>query len=104
MLAARFHGVDEGLRLEEIPVPEPGPDDVLVKVEACGICLSDVHMIDGGLPRKGLPPVVPGHESSGTIAAVGARVTGWSEGDRATVMGGRNCEQCPRCVEGRPQE
>ena len=78
MLAARFHGVDEPLRLEEVPVPEPGPLEVLVRVEACGICLSDVHLLDGSIPAV-TKPVTPGHEASGTVVRAGELTPGWEE-------------------------
>lgn len=103
MTAARFHGMDRGLVLEEVPVPEPQPNEVLVKVEACGICLSDVHLLDGTLRAPSLP-VTPGHESAGTVAAIGAGVTGWAPGDRVAIMGGRNCFTCPFCQSGRFQD
>lgn len=100
MLAARFHGLDTGLKLEDVPIPEPGPNEVLVKVEACGICLSDVHLLDGTLQAPALP-VVPGHEAAGTIAAIGDNVTGWQLGDRVVLAGGRNCFSCVTCRSGR---
>jgi D-arabinose 1-dehydrogenase-like Zn-dependent alcohol dehydrogenase len=103
MRAARYHGPDEGLRVEDVPVPELGPLDVLVRVEACGICLSDVHLLDGTLPPEHVP-ITPGHEAFGTIAALGTDVDGWAVGDRAAIMGGRNCGLCERCRTGRLEE
>jgi D-arabinose 1-dehydrogenase-like Zn-dependent alcohol dehydrogenase len=100
MLAARFHASDRSLTLEEVPVPEPGPLEVVVKVEACGICLSDVHLIDGSFPAL-IDVVTPGHESAGTVARTGEFVTGWKEGDRVVLMGGRPCMRCDRCTTGR---
>src|SRR5512135_1918250 len=79
------------LTLEDAPVPEPSPDDVLVRVEACGICLSDVHTIEGLLPA-GLPRVIPGHEAAGIIERVGAHVpAAWQPGQRVLMQGGKNC-------------
>lgn len=101
MLAARFSAADKALDLREVPVPRPGPLDVVVRVEACGICLSDVHLIDGSIPPV-TPEVIPGHESFGTVADAGDLVPGWSEGERVTVAGGRNCGRCDRCRTGRP--
>ena len=69
----------EGVVIQDVPVPTPGPGGVVVQVKACGICLSDVHLIDGSLPTD-LPVVTPGHEAAGVIAAVGsavARVSTW---------------------------
>lgn len=103
MLAARFTGVGEPLALEQVPVPEPGPLDVLVKVDACGICLSDVHLIDGSIPPV-RPQVIPGHEASGTIAGVGELVPGWSAGQRVSLSGGKPCGTCARCRIGRMDE
>ena len=68
---------------EDVPMPQPGPGDVLVQVKACGICGSDVHGMDGSSGRR-IPPLIMGHEASGVIAKVGAEVAGWAEGDRVT--------------------
>ena len=76
---------------------------MLVKVDACGICLSDVHLIDGSLPAS-LPVVTPGHEAAGTIAAVGSMVPHWQEGQRVALHGGSTCMTCDRCASGRPEE
>ena len=103
MVAARFTASDRSLELREVPVPEPGPLDVLVRVEACGICLSDVHLIDGSIPPI-VPEVIPGHESFGTVAGAGDLVNGWGEGQRVTLAGGRNCGRCNRCRTGRTNE
>ena len=101
MLAARFRSADRSLTLEDVPVPEPGPLEVLVKIEACGICLSDVHMIDGSFPAP-IEVVTPGHESAGVVAKTGELVQGWKEGDRVVLMAGRPCMHCERCRTGRP--
>jgi L-iditol 2-dehydrogenase len=68
---------------EEVPRPEVAADEVLVKVEACGICGSDVHGLDGSTGRR-QPPLVMGHEAAGTVADVGPSVKGWATGDRVT--------------------
>src|SRR5687767_12223547 len=99
MLAARFHASDRALTLEDVPVPEPGPLEVVVKVEACGICLSDVHLIDGSFPAV-TEIVTPGHESAGVVAKTGELVQGWVPGDRVVLMGGRPCMRCDRCSTG----
>lgn len=103
MRAARFDAEARSLTVEEVPVPEPGPLEVLVKVEACGICLSDVHLIDGSIPPL-VPTVTPGHESSGVIAVLGPGTDPWNVGDRVAIMGGRPCGRCSRCGHGRPDE
>ena len=82
-----------------LPVPEPGPLDVLVQVAACGICGSDVHGYDGSSGRR-IPPLVMGHEAAGTIAAIGAEVNGFSLGDRVTFDSTVYCGACTFCRNG----
>ena len=72
MRAARFPAASRALVLENVPVPAPGPGEVLVRVRACGICLSDVHLLDGTLPTS-LPVVTPGHEAAGVLEHERAR-------------------------------
>lgn len=97
MRAARFERADGRLTVvDDMPVPEPGPGEVLVRVEACGICLSDVHMIDGTLPCP-LERVTPGHEPAGTIARVAPDVPYWRPGQRVVIAPGRSCGACPHC-------
>lgn len=103
MRAARFTAGGRTLEVTEVPIPEPGPLEVLVKVDACGICLSDVHLIDGSIPAI-VDVVTPGHEASGTIATLGDSVTGWRTGQRVSLMGGRPCGQCSSCTKGRLDE
>ncbi|MFC7817182.1 MULTISPECIES: zinc-binding dehydrogenase [unclassified Streptomyces] len=90
MLAARLHVPSRTLRLEEVPRPQPGPGEVLVKVEAAGVCLSDAHLIDGTLTPLLLQgdTVTLGHEVSGTVAEVGPGVTAWSPGERVVLYAG----------------
>jgi len=101
MRAVRFIGIGKPLEVVDVPIPSPGPGEVLVKVAACGICASDLHMMDGSLPVRTPPPVTPGHEASGVIAALGVEVEGWAEGDRVTIFAGKPCRQCPACRAGR---
>lgn len=100
MRAARFDAATRALEVMDVPVPVPAPTEVLVRVEACGICLSDVHLLDGTLPGP-LPVVTPGHEAAGVVERVGALVPGWAAGDRVVMAGGRNCGTCWQCVHGR---
>jgi 2-desacetyl-2-hydroxyethyl bacteriochlorophyllide A dehydrogenase len=100
MQAARFDSAAGRLELCEVPVPQPGPAEVLVKVMACGICLSDVHLLDGTLPTA-LGVVTPGHEAAGVIAAVGDAVPHWRIGQRVVMAGGKPCSTCPTCAGGR---
>jgi len=103
MRAARFNGSDRSLVVSDVPVPEVGALDLLIKVDACGICLSDVHLIDGSIPPI-IDIVTPGHESSGTIAAVGAEIDGWKVGERVALAGGKPCGRCQMCLRGRMDE
>ena len=83
----------------DVPVPAVGPDEVLIDVRACGICGSDVHGMDGSTGRR-MPPLVMGHEASGVVAAVGAAVTDWTEGDRVTFDSTLYCGSCTSCLAG----
>src|SRR5438270_9787070 len=84
---------------EEAPTPEPGLDEVLVAVKACGICGSDVHGMDGSTGRR-RPPIIMGHEASGIIANVGNEVTGWKPGDAVTFDSTLYCGECAFCQRG----
>ncbi|MFJ8214519.1 zinc-binding dehydrogenase [Streptomyces sp. NPDC096033] len=90
MRAARLHVPSRTLTVEEVPVPAPGPGQVLVKVEAAGVCLSDVHLIDGTLTPVHLPrdTVTLGHEVAGTVAECGPDVTDWAVGQRVVLQAG----------------
>jgi len=99
MRAERFHADTKTVALEDVPMPEPGPGEVLVKVAFCGICHSDLSLINGTFPAQ-RPVVTQGHEASGTIARLGPGVTGWSEGDRVVVAAGRPCLECANCRRG----
>jgi len=88
------------LVLEEVPEPGLSPDDVLVRVKACGICGSDVHGMDGSTGRR-LPPLIMGHEASGVVVETGADVTGYVKGDRVTFDSTVYCGVCPYCRSGR---
>lgn len=103
MRAARFDAATRRLEVQEVPIPVPRPHEVLVRVEACGICLSDVHLLDGSLPSP-LPVVTPGHEVAGTVEQAGELATGWSPGDRVVVAAGRSCGSCLPCSRGVPQD
>jgi 2-desacetyl-2-hydroxyethyl bacteriochlorophyllide A dehydrogenase len=103
MRAARFTAASGVLELRDVAVPQPGPGEVLIKVEACGICLSDVHLIDGTLPGP-LAEVTPGHEATGRIVEVGSAVRGWHVGDPVVLAAGRPCHACESCVSGRFEE
>jgi D-arabinose 1-dehydrogenase-like Zn-dependent alcohol dehydrogenase len=92
--AAVFDSASRRLEVGEVPDPEPGPGEVLVRVQACGICLSDVHLIDGTLPSP-LERVTPGHEPAGVIERLGDGVPGrWSIGTRVLMAAGKPCGKC----------
>ena len=90
MLAGRLHIKDRRFALEEVPVPEPGHGQVRIKVEAAGVCLSDVHLIDGTLTPLYLAGdvVTLGHEVAGTIDTLGEGVSGWQPGQRVLLQAG----------------
>jgi 2-desacetyl-2-hydroxyethyl bacteriochlorophyllide A dehydrogenase len=99
MRAARFNAEAKSLEVREVPVPEIRPHEVLVRVQACGVCLSDIHLIDGSLPGP-LPEVTPGHEPAGVIEAVGDAVPMWQPGQRVLMAAGRPCLTCVNCASG----
>jgi L-iditol 2-dehydrogenase len=80
-------------------VPEPGPDEILVRVTACGICGSDVHGYDGTSGRR-IPPIVMGHEAAGVVASVGPGVSKYKTGDRVTFDSTVYCGECEFCRQG----
>ena len=84
----------ENLRLDEMPVPVPSEAELLVRVVACGVCRTDLHIVEGDLPLH-KEPVVPGHEVVGTVAEVGQAVQGFAVGDRVGVAWLRStCGSC----------
>ncbi|WKZ48954.1 MAG: zinc-binding dehydrogenase [Anaerolineales bacterium] len=101
MKAAVFHEPNQPLRVEEIPTPTPSAGEVLIKVAGCGVCHTDLHYIDHGVPTFKKPPLVLGHEVSGTVAGLGAGVTQWKEGARVLLPAVYGCGQCAMCRTGR---
>jgi len=87
------------LEIAHIPDPQPGHSEVVISVAACGICGSDVHGYDGSSGRR-IPPIVMGHEAAGTIAALGAGVSGFAEGERVTFDSTIFCGACNNCRRG----
>jgi L-iditol 2-dehydrogenase len=88
------------LELTDMPVPEIGTEELLIRVKACGICGSDVHGFDGSTGRR-IPPIVMGHEASGVVERVGSTVRGFAEGDRITFDSMISCGKCVFCRKGR---
>ncbi len=88
--------------LDEIPVPEIGPDEVLIKVKFAGICNTDLEVLDGRAPQIWVKyPIVPGHEWSGVVEKCGSKVTRFKPGDRVVAEGVVRCGHCSYCLEGR---
>jgi L-iditol 2-dehydrogenase len=83
----------------DLPQPECGPEDLLVQVEACGICGSDVHGFDGSSGRR-IPPLVMGHEAAGTVVSIGDNVADFRVGDRVTFDSTVSCGRCSSCRAG----
>ena len=97
--AAVLHG-PENLRLESVPIPQIGPDEVLVQVKACSLCGSDLHAYLGQLPRIRFPRIL-GHEFAGIIVQKGQKVSRWQIGQRVCCSVDVTCETCELCRQGR---
>jgi propanol-preferring alcohol dehydrogenase len=101
MQAMVLEAAHRPLKATELPVPEPGPDQILLKVLACGVCRTDLHIYDGELDHPKLP-LVPGHEIVGRVEALGANVEGFEIGERVGVPWlGYTDGTCPYCRMGR---
>lgn len=102
MLAAVMHGARD-VRLERRPIPQIGPEEVLVQIAAVGVCGSDVHFYwDGRIGKRVVQkPMILGHESAGTVVAVGESVTNIKLGDRVAIEPGVPCRHCSYCKSGR---
>jgi acryloyl-coenzyme A reductase len=96
----REFGSPENLVLEQVPDPIPGPGEVLIRVEACGVCYHDVINRRGSLPRTSVPAIL-GHEAAGQVVEVGPEVDGWSVGDGAATLQRLHCGECRHCRAGR---
>jgi len=94
LVIARPHEME----IKEVDDPRPGPDEVLIKVRASGICGTDVHILEGGFP--GAYPLIPGHEFCGEVIEVGAECTRIKVGDRVAVEPNVPCNNCPECLRG----
>ncbi|MGZ4461396.1 MAG: zinc-dependent alcohol dehydrogenase family protein [Gaiellaceae bacterium] len=101
MQAMLFEGRPGELVPAELPDPGPGPGQILIRVAACGVCRTDLHILDGELTEPKLP-LVPGHQIVGEVAAIGRHVAGFAAGDRVGVPWlGWSCGVCRYCTSGR---
>ena len=101
MKAAVVTSFTEPLQIRDVPVPVPGPGQVLVRIEACGLCHTDIHAARGDWPIKPTPPFIPGHEGVGIIEEVGADVAQSRVGERVAIAWlGWACGHCEFCVSG----
>lgn len=101
MKAAVLRETGARLAIETLPVPAPGPGEILVRVAACGVCHSDLHAVDGDWTPGPKLPLIPGHEVTGHVAAIGAGVTGFETGDTVGVPWMWSaCGHCESCLAG----
>jgi propanol-preferring alcohol dehydrogenase len=100
MRAMQLHRCGDGLREVSVDLPDPGPGQIRIAIEACGVCRTDLHVVDGELEHSHLP-VIPGHEVVGRVAALGSGVAGFATGERVGVPWlGWTCGQCTYCRGG----
>ncbi len=101
MTAAVARSFGQPLRIEQLPVPEPAPEQILVRIEATGVCHTDLHAVNGDWPVKPALPFIPGHEGVGVVVGVGRSVKRVREGDRVGIPWLHTaCGYCPYCRTG----
>ena len=101
MRAAVVTAFTAPLEMQDLPMPEPGPGEVLVRIECTGLCHTDIHAAHGDWPVAPTPPFVPGHEGIGRVEALGAGVTARAVGDRVAIAWlGSACGECRYCIGG----
>lgn len=101
MRAAVFYGSNEPLKVQDWPEPEAGTGEIVVRVAACGLCHTDLHYLDHGVPTAKRPPLILGHEATGIVAQTGADVTDVKPGDRVLLPAVLPCGSCAACRTGR---
>src|ERR1051325_630679 len=101
MKAAVYHGNGPRLAIEQMPTPALRDGDVLVRVAACGLCHTDLHYLDHGVPTFLKPPIILGHEAAGTVEQIGPAVSGVAVGDRMLAPSIWACGGCRYCRAGR---
>ena len=100
MKAMVFYGTDRTLKLEDSPMPTPEPTQLLIRVRACGVCRTDLHIVDGDLKEPKLP-LIPGHEIVGVVEKIGSEVRQFQIGDRVGIPWmGYTCHKCRYCLKG----
>ena len=99
-IVVREFGPPNVMKLEEVPTPEPGPGEVLIKVSAAGLCHSDLSVINGDRPRP--VPMALGHEAAGVVEEIGPGVDDLAKGDHVVLVFMPSCGNCLPCAEGRP--
>src|SRR5689334_13243091 len=101
MKAAVVRRFGEPLVIEDRPIPEPGPGQITVRMEASGLCHTDIHAANGDWPVKPAPPFVPGHEGIGTVEKLGTGAVLHQPGERVSIAWlGSACGHCPYCISG----
>jgi propanol-preferring alcohol dehydrogenase len=102
MKAAVCEAFGKPLSLQDMPDPSPGPGEVLIRMNGCGVCHSDLHLIDGDWADWGIPlPIIPGHEVTGVVERAGDQVSSLKPGDRVGVPWMQYaCGECPACRSG----
>ncbi len=101
MKAAVFVGPKQRLEVKEVETPKPGRGEILVKVAACGLCHTDLHYIDHGVPTFKKPPLILGHEISGTVAEIGEGAQGFAKNERVLLPAVLTCGTCEFCRIGK---
>lgn len=101
MKAAVVTDFHSPLQIQELPIPEPGPGQVLIRMETSGLCHTDIHAAHGDWPVKPAPPFIPGHEGIGFVDKLGPGVTNRAVGDRVAIAWlGYACGECRHCIGG----
>jgi propanol-preferring alcohol dehydrogenase len=101
MKAARYYGPEQPLKIEDVQIPKIGNDEVLIKVQAAGLCHTDLHFLDGTLkPWKGTLPITLGHEVAGDIVETGSHIRNFKKGDRVAISNCISCGECHYCKIG----
>jgi 6-hydroxycyclohex-1-ene-1-carbonyl-CoA dehydrogenase len=100
-MKAAVLGLDSKLSIQDVPRPTPGPGEVLIMVAACGVCHTDLHYVEHGVPTAKKPPIILGHEASGIIVEKGSDVSQFAERDRVLIPAVLTCGHCRLCRTGR---